>query len=104
MTNDLDDLTKRVRDFGEARDWRRYHAPKNLAMALSVEASELLEIFQWMTAEESDNLDDRELARSRDEIADVQIYLLQIADRLGISIGDAVQKKMMKNAEKYPAA
>lgn len=95
-------LSKRVAAFNSERDWLRFHAPKNLAMALSVEASELVEIFQWMSEAESDALAPGELSRAAEEVADVQIYLLQIAARLGIDIERAVDEKMAKNAMKYP--
>lgn len=95
-------LAERIERFNGERDWHRFHAPKNLAMALSVEASELAEIFQWMSEAESDALDPEHLVRATEEIADVQIYLIQIAARLGIDIDTAVDEKMRKNAAKYP--
>lgn len=96
-------LAVKVAAFAAERDWSRFHSPKNLAMALSVEASELVELFQWLTETESDSLDAAARQRAADEIADVQIYLLQIASRLEIDIADAVIDKMAKNARKYPA-
>ncbi|HRN17785.1 MAG: nucleotide pyrophosphohydrolase [Trueperaceae bacterium] len=103
MSNDLNSLTADLREFVEARNWERFHAPKNLVMALSVEVAELLEHFQWLTNEESDALDAAKRSEVADEIADVQIYLLELADRLGIDVGEAVRLKMAKNAVKYPA-
>ena len=100
---DLGRLGERVAAFVAERDWARFHSTKNLAMALSVESSELLELFQWSTAAESDAPDEERRRRAAEEIADVQIYLLQIAARLGIDIGDAVLDKLAKNARKYPA-
>lgn len=103
MSSDLSTLTLELRAFARARGWEKYHAPKNLAMALSVEVAELVEHFQWLTAEQSDSLDPATLAAVADEIADVQIYLLELADRLGIEVTQAVRRKLEKNAIKYPA-
>jgi dCTP diphosphatase len=84
---DVEALTRRLREFASARDWEQFHSPKNLAMALSAEVGELTEIFQWLTAEESTALRGEDLDRVREEIADVQIYLLRLADVLGIEVG-----------------
>jgi len=100
----LNRLGERVAAFVAERDWARFHSAKNLSMALSVEASELLELFQWSTAAESDAPDEELRRRAAEEIADVQIYLLQIAARLEIDIGDAVIDKLEKNARKYPVS
>lgn len=89
-------------EFARVRGWERFHNPKNLAMALTVEAAELLECFQWLTAEESDSIKPEGLEPIADEIADVQIYLLMMANRLGMDIGKAVEAKMVKNGVKYP--
>lgn len=102
MARDLAELRDAVRAFADARDWGQYHSPKNLAMALSVEASELLEIFQWMTEEESRAPSPEARAAAADEIADVLIYLLQVANRLDIDPLEAARAKMIKNAKKYP--
>ena len=98
----LDELRQRVRRFVVERDWDRYHSPKNLAMALSVEASELLEVFQWLTEEESRNLAAPAKAAAADEVADVLIYLLQLCHHLGIDPLAAARDKIAKNALKYP--
>lgn len=103
MPGDLDELTSEIRAFAQARDWHRYHAPKNLVMALSVEVAELMEHFQWLTNEESDALDPVARSGVIDEMADVQVYLLELADRLGVDMVAAVRQKMVKNAVKYPA-
>ncbi|WOD06681.1 nucleotide pyrophosphohydrolase [Marinomonas sp. GJ51-6] len=100
---DLDIIQQRMREFAETRDWDQFHSPKNLSMALSVEASELLECFQWLTEEESSSLNEDQLAAVIDEIADVQLYLVRLADKVGINIQDAVEQKMKKNEMKYPA-
>lgn len=97
------DLRDRLREFAAARDWRKYHTPKNLAMALIVEAAELVEHFQWATAEESRELAGDTLEAVRDEVADVLIYLVEIADVLGIDLISAARDKLRKNAIKYPA-
>lgn len=98
-------MQKRLRDFAAAREWQSFHSPKNLAMALMVESAELLELFQWLTTEQSHTLtqvpQDRE--KVADEIADVMLYLLQIADRTGVDLEEAVEQKLIKNAQKYPA-
>ena len=98
-------LTEELRRFAGARDWERFHSPKNLAMALSVEAAELVELFQWQTEEESRAVKDDLVARSAaaDEIADIVIYAVRIADKLGIDVGAAIEAKLVKNARKYPA-
>ncbi|MDR2837646.1 MAG: nucleotide pyrophosphohydrolase [Azonexus sp.] len=99
----LDTLRDALREFVAARDWRQYHAPKNLVMALSVETAELVEIFQWLTAEESHALTPEQRAAATDEIADVLIYLVETADALSIDPLAAVRQKLLKNALKYPA-
>ena len=100
---DLATLRDALRDFCAARDWHRYHTPKNLVMALSVEAAELVEHFQWATPEESLALAPEKRAEVADEIADVLIYLTELADVLGIDPIDAARAKIVKNAAKYPA-
>lgn len=102
---DIAALQRELRAFAAARDWQPYHVPKNLAMALMVEAAELLELFQWKTLAESRaltrNAQDKE--RVADEIADVLLYLLQLADHTEVDIEEAVERKLRKNAAKYPA-
>lgn len=99
----LEDLKLKLRKFAGDRDWDQFHSPKNIAMALSVEVSELLEHFQWLTEDESKNLDAAALSEVADEIADVQNYLVRLADKLGIDILDAAATKFVKNEAKYPA-
>ncbi|RYF50802.1 MAG: hypothetical protein EOO27_31085 [Comamonadaceae bacterium] len=98
-------LQKRLRDFAAARGWEKLHAPKNLAMALMVEAGELLELFQWLTTAESHALTKSSADKERvgDEIADVLFYLLHLADHTGVNLEEAVERKLLKNAEKHPA-
>ncbi len=95
-------LRDRLRRFASERDWDQFHAPKNLAMALSVEAAELLEHFQWLREEESRNLSAKQLARVREELADVLLYLVRLADKLGVDLFEAASDKMKRNARKYP--
>ena len=99
---DLTELKQALRQFTHERDWQQFHSPKNLVMALSVEASELLECFQWLTEAQSKNLDTEQKQAVQEEIADVMCYLVRLADTLDIDILDAVAKKMVKNTEKYP--
>jgi dCTP diphosphatase len=99
---ELDALREELRRFARERDWEQFHSPKNLATALSVEAAELLEIFQWLTEEQSRNLAPAGLAAAEEEIADVLLYLVRLADGLGIDPLDAARKKMVANARKYP--
>ena len=100
---DLATLRDALRSFCAARDWHRYHTPKNLVMALSVEAAELVEHFQWATPEESLSLAPEKRAEVADEIADVLIYLTELADVLDIDPIAAAREKIIKNAAKYPA-
>jgi dCTP diphosphatase len=103
MTERIDELQQKVRQFAAEREWDQFHSPKNLAMALSVEASELVEEFQWLTEEQSRNLDAERRERVRLEAADVFIYLLRISDKLGIDLVGAAHDKMVLNERKYPA-
>jgi NTP pyrophosphatase (non-canonical NTP hydrolase) len=100
---DLGELKERVRAFVAERDWERFHSPKNLAMALSVEASELVELFQWLTEEESAALDGAARRRVAEELADVLWFLVRLADRLDIDLLEAAERKLAENAKKYPA-
>ena len=98
----MKELTKKIRAFAQNRDWDQFHSPKNLAMALSVEVSEVVEHFQWLTQEESNRLDAEKLKQIREEIGDVMIYLARLADRLGIDPVQAAEDKMQINEKKYP--
>jgi len=99
----LEDLRSAIRAFIRERDWEQFHSPKNLAMALSVEASEIVEHFQWLTEEQSHNLPPEKLAELRQEIGDVMIYLTELADKLGIDPVEAAKAKVTINGQKYPA-
>jgi NTP pyrophosphatase (non-canonical NTP hydrolase) len=96
-------LQDSIRDFAADRDWDQFHSPKNLAMALGSEAGELLEQFQWLTESESKTPSAEKKQAIADEVADVLIYLLRLADKLDIDLIDAAFLKIRKNAEKYPA-
>ncbi|MBI5739363.1 MAG: nucleotide pyrophosphohydrolase [Nitrospirae bacterium] len=100
----LPDLQQRLRTFAQARNWDQFHSPKNLSMALAAEAAELLEIFQWLTEEQSKDITDSEkdLAQVKEEIADVFIYLVRLADKLDIDIEKEVLAKIDLNEKKYP--
>ena len=100
--NKIDKIKNRLEKFALDRDWHRYHSPKNLSMALSKEAAELLEEFQWLTEDESRNPGPEKLARIKDEIGDVLICLLQLASKLNIDVIKAAEIKIVKNAKKYP--
>lgn len=100
---DLEEVRQRLQSFAETRDWDKFHSPKNLSMALSVEASELVECFQWLTEDESRSLNADQLSAVAEEIADVQLYLVRLSDKLGIDIATAVRNKIEKNEAKYPA-
>lgn len=98
----MKELETKIRQFVEAREWDRFHSPKNLAMALSVEAAELMEHFQWLTQTESLNLSQGKKEEVRDELGDILIYLVQIARKLEIDLVQAAHQKVAKNILKYP--
>jgi len=104
MTSPLLPLVQSLRAFAQEREWEPFHTPKNLACALSVEAAELLEHFQWLTDAQSQALAPDKTREVAAEAADVFLYLLQLCDKLGIDLIAAAQQKMQANAEKYPAA
>ncbi|EHK68180.1 nucleotide pyrophosphohydrolase [Achromobacter arsenitoxydans] len=101
--SDLQEIKLALRQFTAEREWQQFHSPKNLAMALAGETGELVALFQWLSEEQSRNLPAERLADAADEIADVQMYLVALADQLGVDIAQAVAQKMVKNAGKYPA-
>ena len=100
---DLQGLRTQLREFSAARDWEQFHSPKNLAMALAGETGELLEIFQWLTEAQSRALDPRAQAAARDEVADILLYLVRLADQLGIDPLAEAERKLAENEKKYPA-
>ena len=99
------ELRRRVADFVAARDWEKFHAPKNISMALAIEAAELMEHFQWITAQASRQVgaDPDKLAAVGEEMADVLCYLLALANELDVDLAETLQAKMVKNEQKYPA-
>ena len=99
---DLDSLRNQLRTFAADRDWDQFHSPKNLAAALAVEASELLEHFQWLTEAQSQQLPPEALNEVSAEVADVLLYLIRISDKLGIDLIAAAKAKIVLNAKKYP--
>jgi NTP pyrophosphatase (non-canonical NTP hydrolase) len=101
-TTSLDELTQQVRQFAAERDWDQFHTPKNLAMALVAEAGELAAEFQWLTAAQSAAPDPEQLARIRAESADVLIYLVRLAERLGFDLLAAANAKLKENERRYP--
>lgn len=103
MSDRLDELRDRLREFVRERDWEQFHSPKNLAMAMIVEAAELVEHFQWLTEEQSIEIPPEKREEVAHEIADTFIYLLRMADVLNIDLIAAAHAKMDLNAQKYPA-
>lgn len=102
MTNRIDDLKHEIKEFIRERDWEQFHSPKNLAVGLSVEASELLEIFTWLTDDESESLDPSKLSMVKDEVGDILIYLLDFCSMMGLDPIECASQKLEKNAKKYP--
>ena len=102
----LEDLVVRLKKFADARDWEKFHTPKNLAMALSVEVSELAEIFQWMTAEESANgMSDQKSADAvKDELADIALYLVRLSAILNVDFLAEANAKIDRNEKRFPSA
>ena len=98
----MKELTEKIRAFARDRDWEQFHSSKNLAMALSVEVAEVVEHFQWLTQEESRRPDPARLEEIRQEIGDVMIYLVRLADQLGIDPLQAADEKIQINEKKYP--
>ena len=102
MTDPLRDLRDELRAFAAARDWDQFHSPRNLSTALAVEAAELLEPFQWLTDEQSRSLPPATRAAVEEELADVLLYLVRLADKLDVDLAAAARAKIARNGEKYP--
>lgn len=100
--SELDAITQHIRAFRDARDWKKFHNPKNLACSISIESAELLEHFQWKTPEESTTYALAKRDALSEEIADVGMYLIALADNLGIDLFDAIERKLAINEAKYP--
>lgn len=99
---DMQRIQKIIKKFSDERNWEQFHNPKNLSMALSVEASELLEIFQWLDFEQANNLEKNKKEHAKQEIADIAVYLIRMCMKLDINLEDAIVEKMKLNEKKYP--
>ncbi|MET0105268.1 MAG: nucleotide pyrophosphohydrolase [Sedimenticola sp.] len=102
-TDSLDQLNRRLLEFAQARNWEQFHSPKNLSMALIAECAELVEHFQWLTEEQSLNLQDEKKEEVTLELADIFIYLIRCAERLDIDLVEAAYRKIEINEQRYPA-
>ena len=102
MSRDIEVLRDHLAEFARRRDWEAYHSPKNLSMALIAEAAELVEHFQWLSEEQSYQLPAEKLEEVRMELADIQIYLIRIADRLGVDLLQAAWDKSAINEDRFP--
>ena len=99
---DISEIQDKLEIFATERDWGQFHTPKNLSMALSIEASELVEIFQWLTPEESSCPDQKQTQSIQSEVADIAMYLIRICQILEIDLESAIQEKIIQNENKYP--
>ena len=102
MSDSIRELTEAILRFRDERDWQQFHNPKDMAAAISIEAGELLEQFLWKTPPEAEERLSTHRGEIQDEVADIGIYLIELADNLGIDLGEAILQKMEKNAQKYP--
>lgn len=100
--NEIQQITEKIKNFRDERDWMQFHDPKNMAVSVILEASELLEHFQWKTTEEVEAYTKENHAEIKDEIADIALYLFELADNLKINLVDAMTEKLKKNETKYP--
>ncbi len=100
--SEINDITKKIIQFRDDRDWMQFHDPKNMAVSIILEASELLEHFQWKTREEVEKYVAQNKPEIKDEIADIALYLFELADNLGIGLAGAMEEKLKKNGLKYP--
>lgn len=98
----IEEIKSKLKEFAQMRDWEQFHSPKNLAMALSVEAAELLENFQWMTEKQSEKLSPQRQAAVAFELADIFIFLLRISDQLNVDLIEITKRKMELNNKRYP--
>lgn len=103
MKTDLKTIRDRLREFTAARDWDRFHSPKNLAMALSAEAAEVIEHFQWLSETQSAALSPEKRAEVAAELADVLLYLVRLADKLDVDLAEAAARKIAENDKRYPS-
>lgn len=102
MSNDLSGTIEKIKKFRDDRDWMQFHDPKNMAISIIIEATELLEHFQWKSRAETEEFVVKSRDSVEDEIADIAIYLFELADNLGIDLLDAMNRKIEKNDQKYP--
>jgi dCTP diphosphatase len=104
QTTNVEELKTTVAKFVAARDWERYHSPKNLAMSISIEAAEIMEHFQWLTVEEADEAmaDPKVREEVEEEVADVLIYCLSFANQTGIDVSEVIRKKLERNEGRFP--
>jgi len=102
--NDIKTITSKIKKFRDEREWMQFHDPKNMAISILIEASELMEHFQWKTKEEVQQYLKNNKDEVEEEIADIAMYLFELADNLGINLIKAMEKKLEKNAKKYPVA
>ena len=102
-TERFEDLSRRLAEFSAERDWDQFHSPKNLVMALAAEVGEQLDHFQWLSEQQSAELPEQEREAVALELADIQVYLVRLADKLGIDLVQAAHRKIALNADKYPA-
>jgi dCTP diphosphatase len=102
MSDSILELTRAIRAFRDAREWQQFHAPKEMAVAIAVEAGELLQHFVWQSPEQSEQRARERRAQMADEIADVSILLLELADNLGLDLAEAIRAKLARNEQRYP--
>ena len=100
--SDIKAIIQKIKKFRDARDWMQFHDPKNMAISIVIEAAELLENFQWKTKEEVEKYVKEHKGEIEEEIADIAIYLFELADNLGIDLTEVMERKLEKNAKKYP--
>lgn len=100
--SEIRQIIEKIKKFRDERDWMQFHDPKNMAVSLILEASELLEHFQWKTIEEVEKYARQNKDEIKDEIADISLYLFELADNIGVDLIDAMNQKLKKNEEKYP--
>ena len=99
---DIEKIRQQLRQFAKERDWVKFHSPKNLSIGLSVEASELLEIFTWLTEEQSYKITGKQLEKVKEEVGDILIYIINLCDKLDIDPIECALKKIEINKRKYP--
>ncbi len=102
MTKDLEYILNKIKEFRDERDWMQFHDPKNMAISIILEASELLEHFQWKTKTEAEEYIKKNRVKVEEEIADIALYLFELADNLDINLLKAMEEKIKENARKYP--